>query len=52
MNENFVPPLNSRRAILGVGLAVAALPLAGARAAQGTKIEVWKDATLGLVERT
>ncbi|MFC7738544.1 DUF411 domain-containing protein [Roseomonas sp. GCM10028921] len=40
----------SRRAILGLGLAAAALPLGMAGAAQVPRIEVWKDATCGCCE--
>lgn len=50
MSETSAPPLPNRRWILGLGLAAAAAPLASARAAQGTPIEVWKDATCGCCE--
>jgi hypothetical protein len=50
MNEAAVSHLTSRRSILGFGLAAAAAPLTIAGAAQGTSIEVLKDATCGCCE--
>jgi hypothetical protein len=50
MNDTLTNRLTSRRSVLGIALAAAAVPVAFARATQATAIEVWKDANCGCCE--
>ena len=50
MNKIAASLSTSRRSILGFGIAMIALPVTSAGAAQGTALEVWKDASCGCCE--
>ncbi|WP_424138138.1 DUF411 domain-containing protein [Roseomonas chloroacetimidivorans] len=50
MSDNTLPALASRRSILRMGFAVAALPVGIAHAVQPVRIEVWKDPSCGCCE--